>query len=339
MVAMPVAALIPTAVRAADVAARAITVAMVLDGREGNAERAFRDYFARSGVALRVVPVGRADTAQALRAALRAARPDLIYAAGTIAARAVIEAGSPTDATDAADLHALPMVHCGVPDTTAAGLVVPPGRPVLGADAAVPLPAQWAALMRWRRWSRVGVVADPSQPETSTWLAMLRAQSRSHGVQLLVESWSGASGAPGSGSGMGDRDRHDGIDPATVATAVVARLRARGAELLYLGMAPLPSSDRAVVLGTAAVAAGLPVFSAQEDALRQGAALFGLVQAAADLGRLAAAQALSLLDAAHGQPVPDLPGGRLLVDLDVAARVRSYPPLPLLAMAEVVGSR
>jgi len=91
----------------------------------------------------------------------------------------------------------------------------------------------------------------------------------------------------------------------------------------------------------ASLDAGLPTFSPLEAAVRRSNALFGLVSTESGVGRMAASKALDILSRrvpAASEPVGSLPSFSLLVDMSTARQLRSYPPLRLLEVADVLGA-
>jgi putative ABC transport system substrate-binding protein len=307
---------------------RASTVAIVLPRPEGAIERAFRDYLAKSGVALRTVSLvrtGRAEDDVALRATLRALHPDLIYTWGAATTRAVAGAARPAAPDDA--IRDIPVVFTSVADPVAAGLVVElerPGRNLTGAMHVAPLAAQFAAMRAWRPLHRLGVLYDPLEGDAVTFRNQLRQRAQAEHVMLLEEPLQpDSSGEP---------------DPASI-PAAVRRLRERGAEMLYIGPDPLLGYTYADLVTDAALEAGLPTFAATDDTLRRSKALLGLVSPAEGVGRLAAAEALQILR--QHTPPGDMPvrapsSFSVLLDMDVARRLGAYPPLRLLDVAQVI---
>lgn len=305
------------------------SVVMVLPRAEGPVERAFKDYVAKSGASLRATTLawsGRPGDRAALRAQLRALHPDLVYTWGTPTTLAV--AGplrAPPGGDDA--IRDIPVVFASVGDPVSAGLVASldrPGRNVTGVSHLAPLAAQFGAMRAWRPLRRLGTLYDPVESDAVTMREQLRAQARVAQVELLEEPLApDSSGEP---------------DPAAI-PAAVARLRARGAQMLYMGPDPLVGAAYADLVTAAALGAGLPTFSPLEATVRQSRALFGLVSPASGVGRMAARKALDILSrrtSAASEPVGTLPAFSLLVDIDVARRLGSYPPLRLLEVADVL---
>ncbi len=307
------------------------SVVMVLPRAEGPIERAFKEYIAKSGATLHATTLpwsGRPEDRAALRARLRALHPDLVYTWGTPTTLAV---AGPLQAPPGGDdaIRDIPVVFASVGDPVAAGLVASlgrPGRNVTGVSHLAPLAAQFGAMRAWRPLRRLGFLYDPLESDAVTLREQIRAQARAAHVELVEEPLApDSSGEP---------------DPAAI-PAAVARLRARGAEMLYMGPDPLIGSTYADLVTAAALDAGLPTFSPLETAVRQSKALFGLVSTASGVGRMAASKALDVLSRrvpAASEPVGSLPAFSLLVDMDVARQLRSYPPLRLLEVADVLGA-
>ena len=307
------------------------SVVMVLPRAEGPVERAFKEYIAKSGATLHATMLpwsGRPEDRAALRARLRMLRPDLVYTWGTQATLAV---AGPLQAPPGGDdaIRDIPVVFASVGDPVAAGLVASlarPGRNVTGVSHLAPLAAQFGAMRAWRPLRRLGFLYDPVESDAVTLRGQIRAQARAAHVELVEEPLApDSSGEP---------------DPAAI-PAAVARLRARGAEMLYMGPDPLVGITYADLVTAAALDAGLPTFSPLEAAVRRSNALFGLVSTESGVGRMAASKALDVLSRrvpAASEPVESLPAFSLLVDMNAARQLRSYPPLRLLEVADVLGA-
>ena len=251
---------------------------------------------------------------------IRQAKPDLIYTWGTPTTVAV---AGPHDAPRIADI---PIVFTVVADPLRAKLVSnlgKPGRTVTGTSHLAPMSVQLEAMSSYRAFKSMGVVYNPKEVNTRFMLEDLTAEAKSLGVELLVESVGlNAAGEP---------------DPATLAPQI-QRLKARGAEWLYLGPDTFVAFTHRQVTTEAAVRAGLPAFSANESAIRDAHSLFGLFSPVENMARFVAFKAAQILKGekkAADVPIETLQRFSVLINMCVAKTLKTYPPMSLLSYADV----
>jgi len=118
----------------------------------------------------------------------------------------------------------------------------------------------------------------------------------------------------------------------------IAELKAAGVDFLYLGSSSFLRAHKEIVTG-AALENGIPVLSPYEDLVRDSKALLSVAPKYYDVGRLAGSLAEKIL--VEGVSPGDLPVARMtqfaiVINMDVAKRLKLFPPLSLLQIAEIV---
>jgi putative ABC transport system substrate-binding protein len=299
-------------------------VVLVTPRGETVMERVFMDELKRRIGPVRFTLI-KPDPAQpgamaALPSRIRQEKPDLIYTWGTPTTVAV---AGPHDAPQIADI---PIVFTVVADPLRARLVTrlqAPGRNVTGTSHLAPLPVQLEAIRSYRPFRRLGVVYNPKEANTRFMLEDLAAEARKGAFELVVESVGlNAAGEP---------------DPTTLAPQL-ARLKARGAEWLYLGPDTFVAFTHRQLTTQAALELGLPSFSANESAVRDAQALFGLFSPVENMARFVAFKAAQILrreKRVEEMPIETLQRFSMLINLCVARGLKVYPPMSLLNYADV----
>lgn len=300
-------------------------IAMVQWRGDTDVDRGLRDYLARAGVAVEYSVHNAAQDRAALAAIVqevKAARPDLVYAFSTEGALGV--AGR-TDADPALHVTDIPVVFAAVGDPLSAGLVhgLPlSGRNVTGVIHLAPVTVQFETLVRLFAPRRLAVLYNAAETYGRGAVAELRRVAAAAGVELVVESPTDADGTP----------RRELIEPA------LDRLAASLPDALFL-----PSTSffipLAEMLTEAAVARGLPTFSANEPMIRRGKAMAGLVSSFYEVGQFAGYKVERILagGAAPGEvPVEALSRFSLLINMAAARELQVYPPITMLRYAEVI---
>ena len=118
----------------------------------------------------------------------------------------------------------------------------------------------------------------------------------------------------------------------------VAELKAEGVDFIYLGSSSFLRESRKAV-ADAAEKNGIPVLSPYEQLVRDSQALISVAARYYDVGRLAGEQAKKIL--AGGMAPGDLPVSRMtnfavVVNMGIAKKLKLFPPLDLLRVAETV---
>jgi putative ABC transport system substrate-binding protein len=295
-------------------------VLMVLPREEQAIEQGFRETLQQQGLQPEIRLL-RADglAPSALQAALREQRPDLLYSWGTPTTLAVAAA------LDAAGLQR-PLVFTEVTDPVGAGLVKDlqkPGRWITGVRHLAPMATQLAALRAYRPVRRIGMLVNEAEPNHVLARDALRQLAAEQGLQLIAQALP------------------QPFEPAAL-PAQLQRLKAEGAEWLYVGPSTLLAFTHRDALSAAALAAGLPSFCATESAVRQSGCLFGLFANGRNVGRFAGYKAAKLLkqEAKPGElPIETLQRFSLLINVPVAKQLGLLPPLSLIELAELLPGR
>jgi ABC-type uncharacterized transport system substrate-binding protein len=123
----------------------------------------------------------------------------------------------------------------------------------------------------------------------------------------------------------------DDIGPA------MAELKQAGVEFVYLGSSSFLRRN-GDTFTEQAVANGIPVLSPYEDLVRNASALLSVSSRYYEVGRLAGEQAEKIL---AGTPAGELPVARMtnfaiVINMQVAKKLKLFPPLDLLQIAETV---
>jgi putative ABC transport system substrate-binding protein len=251
---------------------------------------------------------------------IRKEKPDLIYTWGTPTTVAV---AGPHDAPRIADL---PIVFAVVADPLRARLVSQlnrPGRNVTGTSHLAPLGVQLDAVRSYRPFRKLGVVYNPKEVNARFMVEDLSAKSKEAGFELLVEAVGlNPAGEP---------------DPATLSTQI-EKLKARGAEWLYLGPDTFVAFTHRQLTTQAAARLALPSFSANESAVRDAHALFGLFSPVENMARFVAFKAAQILKGekrVSEVPIETLQRFSVLVNMCVARSLEVYPPMALLSYADL----
>ena len=304
-------------------ARRRAHICMVLQGPETALERGFQDELARLQPSFEVTMREAGTDLSRIPAILREARSqgaDLIYTAGTPVTLAV--AGLPP-ADPARHVTDIPVVFAAASEYAAPALAGSTrARNVTGTLASPPLDDQVEAMLAYRKFARIAVIANPANEGAMRSVARLRVLGQLHGFELI--------------------ERHPPLDRggqpiASSLPALVAAIARQGAQALYMGSEPFMIEQRRALM-QAATAQRLATFSPSEQVLREGQALFGLAAGLESLGRLTARKAAAILAGAAPSTVAveSLPRPSLIVNMPVAAALGLYPPVALLNRAEVL---
>jgi putative ABC transport system substrate-binding protein len=119
----------------------------------------------------------------------------------------------------------------------------------------------------------------------------------------------------------------------------MAELKGAGVDFLYVGSSSFLRKNRDA-LGRAAVESGIPVLSPYEEMVRQGQALISVAARYYDVGRLAGGLAEKILvdGVTPGDlPVVQMTNFAVVINMDLAKKLKLFPPLDLLQIAEKVG--
>ncbi|HUG22010.1 ABC transporter substrate-binding protein [Piscinibacter sp.] len=266
------------------------------------------------------------DTLPGFVAEARAARVALILTYGTNVTLGV--AGRLDERTQPQFAFEIPKLFMVVADPVGAGLVRnldEPGRDDLsGTVNRVPEQVNIETLRSYRPgFRRLGLLFHADEQNSVMKRNELAALAPRLGFELVAREM------PLQGDG---RPRASDIAPQVLA------LQREGVDFLYLGSSSF-LRDNADLLTGAAVAVGLPVLSPYESAVRDAQALLSVAARYADIGRLAAAQADRMLDRSRSDgalPVARMTRFAVVINMQVARRLKLFPPLELMQIAETV---
>jgi putative tryptophan/tyrosine transport system substrate-binding protein len=252
----------------------------------------------------------------------RRERVDLIYTFGTSVALDVVGAAGKVD--PAVHVTDIPVVFNIVADPVGAGLApafAATGRNLTGVSHLVPMADQLRAMQRFRQVTKLGVIYNASEPNSTLAVTRLRGLAAQFKFQLVEEAIT-----------SGPKP-----EAAEVAKAMQPLIAARPG-FIYL---PSDSSliERAAAIVELARPAGIPIISATEGPIREDGALMGLVSNYANAGAFPGYKAEQILrgkEAVRNIPIETLQRFTLLVNMTTAVQLGVYPPLDLIKIAELL---
>lgn len=254
----------------------------------------------------------------------KAIRPDLIYVWGTPATLALVGKRGESDLNR--HITDIPVVFTMVSSPVAVRLVDLSrlsGRNITGTSHVVPVTDQLKAMRTYRKFSRLGVIYNPTEANSVININELRQEAQLRSFTLIEEPVPLADGKPN----------------AAELPALLARLVAKDPQFLYLGPDSFIGANSSTITDIA-LKLDLPSFSATEPPLRKANALFGLVSRYDNLGKLTAYKAAQILRhklPPGAIPVETLKRFSLVIRMDIARQLDFYPPMSMLDYAELVG--
>ena len=301
------------------------TIYAVLRHGETEVEVGFRDYLTRRGLSFRMT-VHKLDTgfrtASDFIEEINRNPPDLIYTLGTGATTTIL--GAYNNDTPKDYVQNIPGLFALVAYPQEANIISSfenPGRPVTGVDFLAPVEAQLNTILAYRKFKTMAVIYDESATDPRINVEKLRQAVPDFGIKLIELP------IPTSADGQPD---------AASFPYLVAQAKDQGAEILYMGADPF-LVRHADMYTDAAIAAGLPTFTATQLPLTNSRALFGLVTDYYALGKQTAIQAEAILTKkkrAEAIPVSRLARYKLWINMDVAREVDLYPPMDMISIAD-----
>lgn len=287
----------------------------------------FRDYFAARRVPVELMPRDVAQDLSRVPRLLEEAydlRPDLVYLWGTSLTMAVV---GPWDAPDPRRyLTGIPAVFNIVTDPVGNRIVrsrESPGRPVTGTEYIAPVEVQMRAMAAYRGYRRLATIFNPREQNSILVVRQMRELAAAQRVELAELPVA-----------LGPNKRPD---PDSIADRVGAAKRS-GADWLYIPPDTF-LNDHRHVLTRMALNAELPSFAATERFVTFAEGLAGLVSRYYSVGAFTAFKAEQILTGqrrAEDIPVESLTRFSFLVRMATARRLRVYPPVGLLRVAEPV---
>jgi len=326
--ALPGAASLSGAALAATVPDKTFRITMVLGRGESDNEFGFKDYLARRGMKTEFTirnTGGDMSKLPAIMEEIRDTRPDLIYSWGTPQTRAIV---GPYDGADPhVNITDIPVVFTFVAAPLDAKIVpdlARPGRNVTGTIHIAPIAVQINTILAYRPVKRIGVVYNPKERNSILTIEGLRAECGPRGLELIEEA------VPLDGRG----------EPISAAVPdALARVAARGAEILYIGPDTFIAFHNRTVVAAEALRHRLPTFSVTELIVRTDKAMLALASSAYGIGRFTAFKAAQiLLDGASPSaiPVETLKRFSVIINMPTVRALEYYPPIGLLNFAEII---
>jgi len=321
---------LPGGALAAAVPDRTFRITMVLGRGESDNEFGFRDYLARRGIKAEfAVRNTGGDMAKlpAIIEEIKDTRPDLVYSWGTPQTRALV--GPYDEADPKRHVTDIPVVFTFVAAPVDARIVpdlARPGRNVTGTVHIAPIAVQLNTIQAYRPVKRIGVVYNPKERNSVLTIEGLRAECALRGVDLIEEP------VP-----LDDR----GEPIAAAVPDSLARVAARGGEVLYIGPDTFIAFHNRTVVAAEALRLRLPTFSVTELIVRTDKAMLALASSAYGIGRFTAFKtAQILLDGVSPAdiPVETLKRFSVIINMATVRALEHYPPIGLLNFAEIVES-
>ncbi|WP_109317702.1 ABC transporter substrate-binding protein [Pseudovibrio ascidiaceicola] len=252
-------------------------------------------------------------------------RPDLVVTWGTSVTRSLL--GTIADYGTSSGLGSIPSLFMIVADPVRSGIIFnheTSGRPlVTGVHNRVKETVQLKHIFEYQPVKRLAVINEPNAVNSRQNTQALNALSEKLGFTVISLEYS--------------LDEDGKSDPAEIPLKI-AEAKALGADALYVGSSSFNLENRRNFT-EAAISENLPVFSAYEQMVRDGAALMSVSNSYTNVGKLAASQANQILF--KMQPPGDLPVKALerfsvLINMQAANRLHLYPPLSLISIAKIV---
>ncbi len=260
-----------------------------------------------------------------VRARLIAERPDLVVTWGTSVSVGII--GTMEEYGEGTALGDIPALFMIVADPVSSDLIDSyrdTGRPtVTGVRNRVPEVTQLGLLFEYHFPKRLGVINNPKELNSTLNTEVLRELADEMGFELVEREYT-----------LNDAGE---ADPEEI-PALMAAMRADGVDTIYVGSSSF-NLDNRDVFTAAAVAEGLPVFSAYAQMVTESDAVMAVANSYVNVGKLAAGQAARIL--LDGIVPGDLPVAALdrysvYVNMRIAKKLKLFPPIQLITLAEIV---
>ncbi|CAO3352649.1 ABC transporter substrate-binding protein [Azospirillum palustre] len=322
--------MLPAFPLAAAVPDRTFRITMVLGRGESDNEYGFKDYLARHGLTVDyTIRDTGGDPARlpAIVEEIKDTRPDLVYSFGTPQTRGIV--GPFDDADPRRHVTDIPVVFTFVAAPVDAKIVHDlgrPGRNVTGTIHIAPIAVQLNTILAYRPIRRLGIVYNPQERNSVLTIEGLRVEMALRGLELVEEP------VP-----LNDR----GEPVAAAVPDALARVAARGAEVLYIGPDTFIAFHNRSVVAAEALRLRLPTFSVTELIVRTDKAMLALASSAYGIGRFTAFKAAQILidrtDPAD-IPVETLKRFSVIINMATVRALEYYPPIGLLNFAEIIES-
>lgn len=247
-------------------------------------------------------------------------RPDIVYLWGTTLTIAAL--GPWDDPPSSRRLQGMPAVFNIVTEPARSGIIrsrEDPGRDVTGTEYIAPVDVQARAMTLYRDFQKAATIFNPLERNSVVVVDELARILSGRGARLIRLPVPLQGGQP---------------DPAPIRD-LVRQARESGAEWLYIPPDTFLNEHR-MALTDAAIGHGLPTFAATERFVGFANGLAGLVSRYYSVGAFTAFKAEQIL---RGRPARSIPVEALsrmsyLVRMETARRLRVFPPIGLLHIAE-----
>ncbi len=291
---------------------------------ETDVERGFRAYLTQRGIpfemTVRNLNLDRRN-APPIVEEIKRVRPDLIYTWGTGTTTSIV--GKIDTDSPESFVRDIPGVFTVVAYPKAARIVESferPGRIVTGVGFLASVESHLHTIRAYRPFRTIAVIYNEGATNSRINVQELLDYAPNLDMKVIPIPVPMKDGKP---------------DPDTV-PELVKQAQEKGAELLYMGPDAFIVRN-ANAYTAAAIAAGLPTFSAVQAPLKNSRAMFGLVTDYHTLGKLTALQAERILVEKRSPeelPVARLARYKLWINIDVARELRMYPPMDMIAIAD-----
>jgi putative ABC transport system substrate-binding protein len=296
-----------------------------------SADQGFKDYFIRRRLVVELIhrDVERnAARIPDLVTEIEALKPDLVYCWGTTVSLGILGGAPVPGAPPESVPHVtnIPAVFVNVADPVGSGLVAdlgPTGRNVTGSVFVAPVRTQLQVLQSYRPATRIGAIYNPLESNAETLVEQLAQEAAQHRIEVVKRPV----------------DVVNGDTIASTLHLIPAELKARGCDWLYMPPDSFLSKHPREVT-EAGIELGLPTFAAAEGVLDNGSsALTGVIARYYNIGQLAGYQAERILfqGIKPGEiAIENLSRYSVVVNMAVALRMKLYPPMQLLRVAEII---
>ena len=292
---------------------------------ETEVEEGFRDYLTQRGIpfemTVRNLNLDRGNAPPIVQE-IKRVRPDLVYTWGTGTTTSIVgkvETDTPEDF-----VRDIPGVFTIVAYPKVANIVESfesPGRPVTGVAFLASVESHLRTIRAYRPFETIAVIYNEKANNSRINVAELEDAAPKADMRLIA---------------LPIPLTEEGKPDAATLPGLVRQAGEEGADILYMG------PDAFIVRNAdayteAAIAAGLPTFSATQAPLKNSRAMFGLVTDYHTLGKLTALQAERILvekRRPEDLPVARLARYKLWINMDVARETGLYPPMDMIAIAD-----
>jgi len=303
------------------------TVVMVLWRGVTDAERGFMDFLKTENVNVNyVIKDCKKDKTRlsTFIEEIRGIKPDLVYTFGTTVTRSIV--GTLKDRSADKNILDIPVVFNIVSDPIGAKLtenLQTSKSNFTGVSHAVPINTQINVMQKVKALEKIAVIYNPLERNSMLTVSALRKQSEMSEFSLIEAPLKiGSNGKPILDSIFNN----------------VERLAQAKPDFLYL-----PPDSFLIANGDSLISTAnqykLASFSSTEVPIRKSGALLGIVSTYYSVGKFAGYKAKQiLLDKREPAvlPIETLKKFSLLVNINTAKKIDFFPPISMLAVAEVV---